>query len=43
MNCISITRWLICCCLLLVLAACGNKGPLVPPEDNDEKTERKVY
>ena len=31
---------LACCCLLLALSACGNKGPLVPAEqEKKQKTE----
>jgi predicted small lipoprotein YifL len=32
-----ITSWLLCCCLLLALSGCGNKGPLVLPEEDEEK------
>ena len=30
--------WLACAFLLLTLSACGNKGPLVPPEEEQKKT-----
>ena len=29
-------------CLLLALAACGNKGPLVLPEEEKQKTDNQV-
>jgi len=33
-------RYLFTCCLLLALSACGNKGPLyLPGEDEVEKKE----
>lgn len=33
-------RYLLACCLLLALSACGNKGPLfLPEEDEVEKKE----
>jgi len=33
-------RYLLTCCLLLALSACGNKGPLyLPEEDEVEKKE----
>ena len=35
----SIARYLLAFCLLLVLSGCGNKGPLVLPEEEDEKSE----
>ena len=28
-----------CLCLLLGLSACGNKGPLTLPEDEDKKAK----
>ena len=28
-----------CLCLLIGLSACGNKGPLTLPEDEDKKTK----
>lgn len=28
---------LLCCCLLLALSGCGNKGPLVMPEEEEKK------
>ena len=31
--------WLLCCCLLLALSGCGNKGPLVPPEEEEKKAK----
>ncbi len=37
MNLSRITSWLLCCCLLLALSGCGNKGPLVLPEEEEEK------
>jgi len=30
-----IARCLLACCLLLALSACGNKGPLVLPEEEE--------
>lgn len=33
-------RALCCLCLLLMLAACGNKGPLVLPEEDPKKKTR---
>jgi predicted small lipoprotein YifL len=36
----AISVLLVCCCLLLALSACGNKGPLVPAEqEKKQKTE----
>jgi predicted small lipoprotein YifL len=32
-----ITSWLLCFCLLLTLSGCGNKGPLVLSEEEEEK------
>lgn len=37
MTSIKVTSWLICCCLLLVLSGCGNKGPLVLPEEEEKR------
>ena len=34
------TTWLLCCCLLLALPACGNKGPLELPEEEQQKKSR---
>lgn len=31
--------YLTCLCLLLVLSGCGNKGPLVMPEEEEKKTK----
>jgi predicted small lipoprotein YifL len=39
MTSVRITSWLICCCLLLALSGCGNKGPLVLPEEEEEKSK----
>jgi predicted small lipoprotein YifL len=33
-----IISWLICSCLLLALSGCGNKGPLVLPEEEPKKS-----
>lgn len=41
MNGLKITSCLICCCLLLALSGCGNKGPLVLPEGEEEKKQVK--
>ena len=35
----GMTSCFICCCLLLALGGCGNKGPLVLPEE-DEKQKK---
>ena len=35
------TSWLLCCCILLALSACGNKGPLVLPEEEQKKRKRE--
>jgi len=36
----AIARCLLACCLLLALSSCGNKGPLVLPEEEEvEKSE----
>jgi predicted small lipoprotein YifL len=32
---------LLCCCLLLSVAGCGNKGPLVLPDQQDQDKERQ--
>ena len=32
---------LICACLLLGLGACGNKGPLVLPEEDEQQQKKK--
>lgn len=40
MKGVKITSWLICCCLLLALSGCGNKGPLVLPEDEEQKKSK---
>jgi predicted small lipoprotein YifL len=37
MTSIKVTSWLICCCLLLALSGCGNKGPLVLPEEEEKR------
>ena len=37
MTSFRITSWLVCCCLLLALSGCGNKGPLVLPDEEKEK------
>ena len=39
----AITAWLVCCCLLLALSGCGNKGPLVPPGEDDERQKTRGY
>ncbi len=39
MNRPVIARYLLACCLLLALSACGNKGPLYLPEE--EEVEKK--
>ena len=36
---IRIITWLLCCGLLLALSGCGNKGPLVLPEEEQEKNK----
>ncbi len=33
----QVSRCLMCCCLLLALSGCGNKGPLVLPEEEEQK------
>ena len=35
--------WLLCCCLLLALSGCGNKGPLVSPDEDDERQKTREY
>jgi predicted small lipoprotein YifL len=35
------TACLLCCCLLLALSGCGNKGPLVLPEE-EQKARQKT-
>lgn len=40
MTGVRITSWLICCCLLLALSGCGNKGPLVLPEEEEQKKSK---
>ena len=30
-------------CTLLGISACGNKGPLTLPEDEEKKTQRSEY
>jgi predicted small lipoprotein YifL len=40
MNRRVFARFLLACCLLLTLSACGNKGPLyLPAEEEVEKKE----
>lgn len=39
MSRLGITSWILCGCLLLALSGCGNKGPLVPPEEEEKKTK----
>jgi len=43
MNVSRIAAWLLCCCLLLALSGCGNKGPLVAPDKDDERQKTKDY
>jgi len=31
--------WCLCCCLLLALSGCGNKGPLVLPDEEQKKSK----
>ena len=38
-----ITSLLLCLSLLLALSACGNKGPLQLPDEEEEKRERSSY
>ncbi|MDH3387193.1 MAG: lipoprotein [Gammaproteobacteria bacterium] len=40
MSRISTLGWLLCCCLVLALSGCGNKGPLVLPDDDKAKKSR---
>jgi predicted small lipoprotein YifL len=42
MKAFRISGWLICCCLLLALSGCGNKGPLVLPDDEPEKSKSET-
>ena len=37
----GILSFLLCGCLLLALSGCGNKGPLVLEEDEQEKKEQR--
>jgi predicted small lipoprotein YifL len=37
-----IARCLLACCLLLALSGCGNKGPLVLPEEEEEEKSESV-
>ncbi|MCP4875642.1 MAG: lipoprotein [Gammaproteobacteria bacterium] len=39
MTCQRIINGLVCCCLLLALSGCGNKGPLVLPEEEAKKSK----
>ena len=39
MTRVKFTSWLLCCCLLLTLSGCGNKGPLVLPEEDEKKSK----
>jgi predicted small lipoprotein YifL len=39
----KIINGLICCCLLLALSGCGNKGPLVLPEEEEKKTKSNAF
>ena len=32
---------LVCACLLLALGGCGNKGPLVQPEEEEKQNKRQ--
>jgi len=32
---------LLCCCLLLSIAGCGNKGPLVPADQQEQDAKRQ--
>ena len=40
MNIRRLIPIMLCACLLLALGACGNKGPLVLPEE-DEQQQKK--
>jgi predicted small lipoprotein YifL len=42
MTQVKFTSWLICCCLLLALSGCGNKGPLVMPEEDEKKSNSET-
>jgi predicted small lipoprotein YifL len=42
MTSFRISSWLLCCCLLLALSGCGNKGPLVLPEEEEEKSTNET-
>jgi len=35
-------RYLLACCLLLALSACGNKGPLYLPEQEEAEKKESV-
>ena len=37
-----VARCLLACCLLLALSGCGNKGPLVLPEEEEEEKSESV-
>jgi len=39
---VKIIHGLICCCLLLTLSGCGNKGPLVPPDEEPKKSKTET-
>ncbi len=43
MKRLRITACLLCCCLLLALSGCGNKGPLVAPDEDDERQKTRSY
>jgi len=36
----AIVSCLLACCMLLALSGCGNKGPLVLPEEEKEEIEK---
>jgi len=38
----AIARCLLACCLLLALSGCGNKGPLVLPEEEEVEKKESV-
>ncbi len=42
MSLTRVTSGLLCCCLLLVLSGCGNKGPLVLPEEDPKKSKSET-
>jgi predicted small lipoprotein YifL len=42
-NSSRIISWLLCCCLLLALSGCGNKGPLVAADEEDERQKTRDY